>query len=61
MSEDKDKSNDKTNPPAKKVKEVEVICEGTLGRKLLKKGDRTHDPEYIALLNDKRGLVRAID
>lgn len=38
-----------------KVKKVRVICEGTLGPKLLKKGDVTDDAEYIALLGTKRG------
>lgn len=30
---------------------VRVICEGTLGPKLLEKGDVTDDPAYVALLN----------
>jgi hypothetical protein len=46
--------------PEVEVTEVEVICEGTLGPKLLKKGDRTSDPEYVALLDDPRDLVRAV-
>ena len=40
---------------------VEVICTGVLGKKLLKKGDVTDDPDYVALLGDKRNLVRAVD
>jgi hypothetical protein len=39
---------------------VEVICEGVLGPKLLKKGDRTDDPDYVKLLGDRRGLVRRV-
>jgi hypothetical protein len=53
-----------TTPPAtkEKPKRVEVICEGTLGHLLLKKGDTTGDEEYVALLKTKRGkmLVREI-
>ena len=39
-------------------KSVEVICEGFLGARLLKKGDVTDDPEYVALVGDPRNLVR---
>lgn len=47
---------------AKKEKQivVEVICEGHLGTSLLKNGDKTSDPEYVALLDDTRGLVRLV-
>lgn len=38
-----------------KAKKVRVICEGTLGPQLLKKGDVTDDAEYVALLGTKRG------
>lgn len=44
--EPKGKSNDT-------AKRVRVICEGTLGPKLLEKGDITDDPEYVALLDVK--------
>jgi hypothetical protein len=52
--------NEGQNPPASekekaKAKRVRVICEGTLGPKLLRKGDVTDDPEYVALLEDERG------
>ncbi|QQS31865.1 MAG: hypothetical protein IPM50_09245 [Acidobacteriota bacterium] len=40
------KSNEKT-------KRVRVICDGTLGPKLLEKGDITDDPDYVALLEIK--------
>lgn len=40
---------------ANKPKKVRVICKGTLGPKLLKKGDVTDDPEYVALLETERG------
>lgn len=36
-------------------KKVRVICEGSLGLKMLKKGDITDDPEYVALLDTERG------
>ena len=42
---------------AKKVK-VEIISEGRVGPLLLKKGDVTDDPDYVALLDDTRDLVR---
>lgn len=51
-------------PPAPEmVKRVQITCnERTrVGRKLLKNGDVTDDPAYVALLDDPRGLVRAID
>jgi len=38
---------------AKKPKRVRVICDGTLGPKLLEKGAVTDDPEYVALLEIK--------
>nr|HQU86361.1 hypothetical protein [Pyrinomonadaceae bacterium] len=38
-----------------KPKRVRVICEGTLGTKLLEKGDVTVDPEYVSLLETERG------
>ena len=38
------------SPEPKKAKQVRVICEGTLGPKLLKKGDVTDDPRYVAVL-----------
>lgn len=39
---------------------VRVICEGFLGSKLLKKGDVTDDPEYVALIGNPRGLVAKV-
>ena len=38
-----------------KPKKVRVICEGTLGTQLLKKGAVTKDEEYVALLETERG------
>ncbi len=52
-------SDDSTASRKKKVV-VEVICEGTLGHKLLKKGERTSDLDYVALLDDERDLVREV-
>ena len=49
---------DETNPPAPptgKPARVQVICEGTLGHLLLKKGETTDDEAYVALLKTKRG------
>jgi hypothetical protein len=45
-----------------KAKRVEVICEGPLGFKLLRKGDVTGDEEYVALLKTARGrkLVKEV-
>jgi hypothetical protein len=42
-------------PPetAAKSKRVRVICEGTLGSKLLEKGTITDHPEYVAILEQK--------
>lgn len=42
--------------------QVEVICEGRLGRLLLTKGQITTDREYIALLDTERGrrLVKEV-
>lgn len=40
---------------AKKPKRIRVICKGTLGPKLLTKGDITDDPEYVELLESERG------
>src|SRR5262249_23759097 len=54
--QDKGDKQDKTGGPPL-VTRVEVICEGCLGTKLLQKGDVTDDPEYVALLDDPRGLV----
>lgn len=34
-------------------KQVRVIREGTLGPKLLVKGDVTNDPDYVAILEQK--------
>lgn len=49
------------NPPeALRRVMVEVICEGFLGHKLLKKGDQTDDPRYVALLGDPRRLVKEV-
>ncbi|MDP2268557.1 MAG: hypothetical protein Q8K46_05240 [Deltaproteobacteria bacterium] len=39
--------------PNSKSTRVRVICDGTLGPKLLEKGDITDDPEYVALLEVK--------
>ena len=50
-----------TSRPSKSATRVEVICEGHLGRKLLRKGDVTDDPAYVGLLNDPRNLVRAVN
>lgn len=49
----------KAEAEAKMPKQVRVICEGTLGPKLLKKGDVTDDPEYVGLLESQgdRNLV----
>ncbi len=45
-------------PPAPKAKtRVEVLVEN-LGPKLYKRGKITSDPEYVALIGDKRNLVR---
>lgn len=47
--------NNKTPENNAPKKSVRVICNGTLGDKLLKKGDVTSDEEYVALLKTKRG------
>jgi hypothetical protein len=39
---------------------VMVVCEGALGRKLLKKGDITDDPEYVKLIGHPRKLVEEV-
>lgn len=52
------------NPPAAAdPRQVEVICDGVLGTKLLAKGTVTNDAEYVALLNTERGLtlVRVVE
>jgi hypothetical protein len=48
-------------PPAQK-KRVQIVCEetGVVGTKLLRNGDITDDPEYVAMLKDGRGLVREV-
>ena len=38
---------------AKGPKRVRVICEGTLGPRLLEKGEITDDPLYVAILEQK--------
>jgi hypothetical protein len=40
-------------PPPEKAKQVRVLVEGTLGPKLLTKGDVTDDPDYVAILSVK--------
>ena len=57
------KQIEKDNPAATKASEgadlqtapsglmVRVICGGVLGPKLLKKGDITDDPQYVAVLD----------
>jgi hypothetical protein len=62
MSSDKDNQKEK-GPAASKapVKKVRVICEGVLGTKLLKNGDTTTDPEYLALAGDSRDLVEPVE
>lgn len=59
-AEDKKKAEDEAKAKAaaekaKKPTQVRVICKGTLGHLLLKKGDVTDDPEYVELLDSKRG------
>lgn len=51
---------DGTNAPA--ITRVEVLCEGRLGPRLLKKGNVTDDPGYVALLDNPRKahLVRPV-
>jgi hypothetical protein len=51
-----------TGDDSKKQKKivVEVVCEGVLGTQLLKKGDTTSDPEYVALIDDERELVKKV-
>ncbi len=46
-----------------RAQRVEVVCDGHLGLKMLKKGDITDDEEYVALLKTERGrkLVRAVN
>lgn len=46
----------------KNAKRVEVVCDGILGHRGLKKGDITDDEEYVALLKKERGrkLVREV-
>ncbi len=60
MADDKDKGgpNPPPNPPARR-KRVEVLVDN-LGPKLRKKGEITNDPDYVALLGDKRKLVREV-
>lgn len=55
------KQSDPKPPKVEPVKRVEVLVE-TLGHKLLKKGDVTDDPDYVALLKTPRGrkLVREV-
>jgi hypothetical protein len=66
VSDDKDKARSTGGTPSmsstKKVMRVQVVCKkgARVGPKLLKNGDITEDPAYIALLDDKRGLVRAV-
>jgi hypothetical protein len=43
--------------PPKGGRRVVVVCEGVLGRKLLKKGDTTDDPEYVKLIGHPSKLV----
>src|SRR5215212_9542683 len=56
---DAKKKADADAKAAETPKRVRVICEGTLGPKLLKKGDVTDDPEYVGLLESQgdRNLV----
>jgi hypothetical protein len=39
---------------------VEVLVDN-LGPRLLQKGDKTSDPEIVALLDDPRELVRRVE
>ncbi len=48
-ADDAKKLEDEKNTP----KRVRVICEGTLGHLLLKKGEVTADKDYVALLKVK--------
>jgi len=41
------------------VVEVEVLVDN-LGPKLYQTGDKTSDPDIVALLGDPRGLVREV-
>lgn len=43
---------DVKQPSARRVR---VICKGKLGLKLLSEGDITDDPDYVALLDTRRG------
>jgi hypothetical protein len=43
---------DPKTPPANS-RSVRVICDGTLGTKLLERGAVTSDPEYVSLLEVK--------
>ncbi|HEV7701071.1 MAG TPA: hypothetical protein VGO43_12640 [Pyrinomonadaceae bacterium] len=51
--QDKPKNPPAPPPAAKEVTQVRVISEGTLGHKLLQKGDVTSDPDYVAILKQK--------
>jgi hypothetical protein len=50
----------KPAPAASERIRVEVICNGFLGPKLLRKGDITDDPAYVKLIGDPRRLVRPV-
>jgi hypothetical protein len=47
--------NKQPPPPITEPVKVRVICEGTLGSKLLAKGQVTDDPDYVALLKTASG------
>ena len=59
MANENDKTTPPPPPPAGKAKRVEVLVDN-LGPKLYKRGKVTSDPEYVALIGDKRNVVREV-
>ncbi len=56
-----DKKAADADAKAKAKKKVRVICEGSLGHLLLKTGEVTDDPAYVALLDqDGQEKVEAV-
>ena len=51
---------DAAQTPPVASKRVEVLFNGRLGPRLLTRGDITDDPDYVALLDDGRELVREV-
>lgn len=56
-------SDEPEGSPGTPRRRVQIVCDERtrVGTRLLKNGDITEDPAYVALLDDPRGLVREVE